>query len=290
MSAAISVGSLGGASDANALGGLALSVAAGLSTTSARALPLGIAVALGMGEDASATALGGVATATGFLDAMSNAPDPTKSSTICTALYGQAQVTDHATGKNYSSCTSVAFLFQKSQQGEGPVVYSIKNPFSLTLASPLSPLNELLSMVDALGIAAPFPASVTNILTGNVVPAFTGDLVRVTMTDSGPKFELNLTGKPEAPAAPAPVPAPVSESDVVPTVQTAAAVSTPEVTVPETSVPEASAPDTSAPEAPQETAVPVAPVDLPVTEPVTTEPTTTEPATTAPELAPAAAE
>ncbi|NLG46068.1 hypothetical protein [Gordonia sp. (in: high G+C Gram-positive bacteria)] len=202
LSGAISVGSLGATADSYGLGGLGLSIGAGLAQTSARALPGGIAVALGMGENASATALGGVAVATGFLKASINGPDPDKSSVVCTALYGTAEVTDGETGKHYASCTSVAFIFQKSQQGDGPVVYAIKNPFSLAFGSPLAPLNELLDTVSALGIEAPFPTAVTDILTGKVIPMFTSDLIRVTMTDDGPKFGTDLFGKKSTTPAP----------------------------------------------------------------------------------------
>ncbi|MBY4570864.1 hypothetical protein ACN95_12655 [Gordonia sihwensis] len=219
LSGAISVGSLGAVSDSRATGGLGLSIGAGVSETSVRALPLGVAIAMGLGENATATALGGVAVATGFLDGIANAPDPTKSSVICTALYGKAQVTDGETGKNYSSCTSVAFIFQKSQQGDGPVVYSIKNPFSLTLGSPLAPMTTLLDMVGALGIPAPFPDSVTGILTGNVIPTFSQDLIRIVMTDHGPRIETDLFAKKPAPTPPATEPSTASTATRVADVQ-----------------------------------------------------------------------
>ncbi|EGD54997.1 hypothetical protein [Gordonia neofelifaecis] len=215
LSAAISIGALGSQADSHALGGLGLAVGAGVGGASANALPAGIALAFGLGETASATALGGVAAATGVLDGVAGVPDPAQSTVICTALYGRAQVTDGETGANYSSCTSLAFLFQKSQQGEGPVVYSIKNPFSLELTAPLAPMSSLLDLVGALGVETPFPPAVTDILMGKIIPTFTQDLVRVVMTDGGPKLETDLFGKSDAPSAPAPTLASATVSDPV---------------------------------------------------------------------------
>ncbi|MGB3885348.1 hypothetical protein [Gordonia sp. (in: high G+C Gram-positive bacteria)] len=267
-SAAISVGSLGGVADSRAIGGLGLSIATGMSKTSVLALPAGIAIALGMGENASATALGGFASAVGVLDAASGASDPKLSSAICTAAYGSAQVSDGVTGENFSSCTSVAFIFQKSQQGDGPVVYAIKNPFSLTFAAPLAPLNDLLDTVAALGIAAPFPASVTDILTGKVIPSFTSDLLRVTMTDDGPKLGTDLFGQTQTQQqvpAPADV-TPVAESTVL--APEIAAAPAPEPTVVEPVVEPAPEPTVVEPVV-ESVADPV--VDAPVVEPVVEE-------------------
>ncbi|MCF8608709.1 hypothetical protein L5G28_00820 [Gordonia sp. HY285] len=115
---------------------------------------------------------------------------------MCTALYGTASVSDG--GDNLSSCTSVLFIFQQSQQGDGPVVYAVKNPFSLALASPLAELLPVIGMAEQLGLELPFPKAVTDLLGVGFMPTFTDDLIRIVMSDDGPKIETDLFGAKDA--------------------------------------------------------------------------------------------
>lgn len=187
LSGAIGIGALGAKGSADSMfGGLALAAAVGDAAADAQALPGGIALAIGLGTKASALAFGGVAAASGSLGSDAQA--------ICTAVYGTASVSDSTTGKNVSSCTSVMFIFQKSQAGDGPVVYAIKNPFSLALSNPIKILADFASVQEALGITLPIPKSVMDVLGGNIIPEFTDDLIRIVMADDGPRVESDLFG------------------------------------------------------------------------------------------------
>ncbi|MCF8570962.1 hypothetical protein L5G32_11860 [Gordonia sp. HY002] len=189
LSGAIAVGLLGGTGEADStFGGISLAAGVG-GTSTAHALPFGFATSVGIGYDTSATAFGGFASAAG------TSPLAGSAQTVCTALYATASVRN-ADG-NVSSCTSVLFIFQQSQQGDGPVVYAIKNPFSLGFTSPLA---GLLSVLEVL----PLPEEVTDLLDVGFMPVFTEDLVRVVMTDGGPTVESDLFGSKADSAATAP--------------------------------------------------------------------------------------
>ncbi|GEE00145.1 hypothetical protein nbrc107696_05910 [Gordonia spumicola] len=274
LSGAIGIGGLGGVGLAHAnLGGFALAAGIGDSKADAVALPGGIALAVGLGNNVKAVALGGVTAASGSLD------DPASVQTICTAVYGSATVTDPATGKTLSSCTSVMFVFQKSQQGDGPVVYAIKNPLSLALANPLKLLADFSSVQESMGIKLPIPKEVMNLLGGNIIPKFNDDLIRVVMTDSGPKIESDLfkglgsTGSSE----PAPV---AATADVTPAAGVATKPAAPETPAAQAPVVEAPATEAPAVETP---AVEAPAVQAPVSEaPAAEVPAAEAPASDAP--------
>ena len=188
LSGAIGIGGLGATGLAHAnLGGFALAAGIGDAQANAKALPGGIALAVGLGNDATAIALGGVAAASGN-------GDLNEAQSICTAVYGSATVTDPTTGANLSSCTSVLFIFQKSQEGDGPVVYAIKNPLSLALGDPLKVLADFSAVQESLGIELPISKEIMELLGGNIIPKFTDDLIRIVMSDDGPKIETDLFG------------------------------------------------------------------------------------------------
>ncbi|MCF8587463.1 hypothetical protein [Gordonia liuliyuniae] len=194
VSGAIAIGSLDGVGDAEStFGGVSFAAGGGSTTSSAHALPLGIATSVGFGYDTAATALGGFASAAGTSPLLAG---QSSASTVCTALYGTASVSDG--GDNLSSCTSVLFIFQQSQQGDGPVVYAVKNPFALTLTSPLAELLPVIGMAEQLGLELPFPKAVTDLLGVGFVPTFTDDLIRIVMSDDGPKIETDLFGSKDA--------------------------------------------------------------------------------------------
>ena len=190
LSGAIALG-IGGTSNATAsLGGISLAAAIG-GETNANALPLGVTVALGVGSDASATALGGFAGAFPTLNEAGDEQGPNQA--VCTALYATASYTD--AGGGTTSCTSVLFIFQQSQDADGPVVYAIKNPLSLGLTSPLGALGTLLGgFSEELGVLAGT----------SFLPVFQEDLIRIVMNDDGPTIESDLFG----PSAPEPDPEP----------------------------------------------------------------------------------
>ncbi|MCF8608708.1 hypothetical protein L5G28_00815 [Gordonia sp. HY285] len=188
LSGAIGIGGLGATGLAHAnLGGFALAAGIGDAQANAKALPGGIALAVGLGNDATAIALGGVAAASGN-------GDLNEAQSICTAVYGSATVTDPTTGANLSSCTSVLFIFQKSQEGDGPVVYAIKNPLSLALGNPLKVLADFSAVQESLGIELPISKEIMELLGANIIPKFTDDLIRIVMSDDGPKIETDLFG------------------------------------------------------------------------------------------------
>lgn len=155
----------------------------------ARSLPAGIAFAVNIGADtakSSATALGGFAAALNIADDGSWGPGGGKA--ICTALYGSASITDG--GENVSSCTSVLFLFQQYQVGDGPVVYAIKNPFDLRLHSVLT--EEASEIFGFLGGAMGMPPALIDLLGIKMIPEFGSDLIRIEMGPDGPKLGTGL--------------------------------------------------------------------------------------------------
>ncbi|GAA4671615.1 hypothetical protein [Gordonia humi] len=155
---------------------------------SANALPGGVALVFNVGYNGSATALGGYSSAVGTsfpVEGLAN------KGTVCTALYGTASLTN-LDGSNVSSCTSVLFLFQQSQQGDGPVNYSIKNPFSLRFTSPLTGLQNVVGAVDGILPEGLLPDEVVGLFDLGFQPEFTSDLIRIVMTDDGPRFETDI--------------------------------------------------------------------------------------------------
>ncbi|GEE00146.1 hypothetical protein nbrc107696_05920 [Gordonia spumicola] len=274
LSGAIALGLMQGTANANAsFGGLALATSLGAdAVANAKALPGGVAIAVGSGKNVDAVALGGITTAvSGVVD------DKDAAYAYCTALYGTASVTDDK-GKNVDNCTSVMFIFQKSQKGDGPVVYAIKNPFSAQLAAPLALLAPFLELGASLGMDLPIPAEALGLIKTGFVPYFSEDLFRVVMTDQGPKFESDLF-KPKAPAEEAPkadaapvvaakadadpaLAAAVAEEDEAPAVTTTPSADvTPVVEAPATNAPATEVPATEAPVAdePAETTAAQAP-------------------------------
>ena len=178
LSGAISLGILGNA-HSSALFGLAAAVGALGGTANADALPGGVAIAsiVGMPDGtANSTALGGITAA------IANVADP---KAVCTALYGTASVTDD--GDNVSSCTSVLFIFQQSQEGDDPVVYAIKNPLDIQLTGlmPEQVAAPILQILEALQA----PAALGDILVGNFIPYFGSDIVNIQFVDGVPRSE-----------------------------------------------------------------------------------------------------
>lgn len=180
----------GAVSDAHASpGGVAVAFSFG-GDTSARALPLGIALVsdVALGGSSSATALGGVALAqnAGFND-----PDETfgrGAKTVCTALHAEASVSNE--GEHSSSCKSVLFIFQQSQEGDGPVVYAIKNPLDigfngLVNATAAKLLTDVIGMMQGSAIFG-------DVLGLKLVPEFQSDLIWIEMGPKGPKVGTGL--------------------------------------------------------------------------------------------------
>ncbi|GAA3958870.1 hypothetical protein [Gordonia caeni] len=190
LSGAIAIGVGGEANATASLGSVSLAAAIG-GDANGNALPLGVTAVVAVGGDASATALGGFAGAFPTLNEEGDEQGPNRA--VCTALYATASYTDTAGAT--TSCTSVLFIFQQSQDADGPVVYAIKNPLSLGLASPLGALESLLELFDEdlAGLAG----------TG-FLPVFEEDLIRIVMNDDGPTIESDLFG----PGAPEPEPEP----------------------------------------------------------------------------------
>lgn len=185
LSGAIALAIAGEANATASLGGVAAAINVGNSTATSNALPLGVTAVMASSGDASATALGGFAGAFPTLVGALQGPDQA----ICTALYGTASI-DGASGT--TSCTSVLFIFQRSQTAGGPVVYAVKNPLSLGLASPLQNLAPLAAIpgMEILGDLAGL----------EFLPVFQDDLIRIVMNDDGPTVETDLFGSstPEA--------------------------------------------------------------------------------------------
>ncbi|WLP92724.1 hypothetical protein [Gordonia sp. NB41Y] len=189
VSGAIAIAGLGGISNADAnLLGLALALTAGPGTANATALPGGIVIVDVLGDlipiggtvTAEATALGGIASA------LWNPIDGGQA--ICTAVYATASVSRG--GNNIDSCTSVLFIFQKYQHGDGPEVYAIKNPFSVVLVSPLS--DSLAGSIAAIAEALGIPEDVAALLAGQFIPKFDQDLIRVSFGPDGPDIGTDL--------------------------------------------------------------------------------------------------
>ena len=227
LAAAIAVAAAGGIANADALFGVSVASAVGRPATqielwplpsvgsprvensaNARSLPLGIAIAnssitlseLATGtvanvpqHRASTVALGGITSAYRAVDGSQGA--------VCTALYGEARVHKQTldddgnvvSSQRTNSCTSVLFIFQKQQNvGEhgGFEVYAIKNPFDVGLVSPFG--DDIAGFLsDVTGEAFELGA-LNDLLAGRFVPEFQSDIIRVVMTDDGPKLETDL--------------------------------------------------------------------------------------------------
>ena len=178
LSGALSIGfSAPAVADASPLG-IAIAQALNGGAADATALPLGIAIASNFGTDiVSATALGGVASATNAR------PFTNNPKAICTALYGSASVTSN-TGANLDSCTSILFIFQKSEGADGTVAYAIKNPLDIGLHAMLPETARTFFQAVA-GNALGLPDDVVELLFTSIIPEFRSDIVRIAVTESG---------------------------------------------------------------------------------------------------------
>ncbi|WP_440712691.1 hypothetical protein [Gordonia sp. FQ] len=181
-SAATSHAHFGSLSTALAFGGEAV----------AHSLPAGVALAATVGAEdvtATATALGGIAAALNVSDDGQQTFGPASNQAVCTALYATASVTQG--GDNVNSCTGVLFIFQKSQVGDGPVVYAIKNPLDLKLTGILPP--ETVSIFSMLTSGMGMPDALSDILGLKIIPAFGSDLIRIEMGADGPKIGTGIS-------------------------------------------------------------------------------------------------
>lgn len=177
LSAAIAAGGMGSTANAFALMGVAAAAGVFGGDADASAWPGGIALAVSAnGAKASARALGGIAMASSAADRV-----------VCTAVFATATVSG---GSNSSTCTSLLFLFERYQVGDGPVSYAIKNPLSFGLVSPVSgdaDLSAVRSLLDALGAG-----SVLDVATAGLIPAFRSDLIRLELHDDGVRLRTDL--------------------------------------------------------------------------------------------------
>ncbi|MFZ2510555.1 MAG: hypothetical protein WAW85_05625, partial [Gordonia sp. (in: high G+C Gram-positive bacteria)] len=191
FSIAIAGGAFGGTANSHAnLFGLAAAIASGSSAVAnARALPGGIAIvyAPGAGQTGSATAFGGLATAT--------ATGGDDAYVTCSAVYATSSITTGtgAAKRNVRSCTSVLFLLQRSQEGDGPVVYALMNPLSLRLASPLGDPSRLDGLIGVIERVAPIlgisvPDNLADTLGTRFIPHMRSDIVRVSVGADGWKI------------------------------------------------------------------------------------------------------
>jgi hypothetical protein len=188
-SIAVSAATGAGTAYANGLLGVGVSLAVGgvgANSATTNALPGGIAIASSnhplSGRNARATALLGISSATATADPNDGA--------VCTALYGSAQVTDRS-GANIDSCTSVGFLFQRYQEGDGPVWFAVKNPFSVRLIAPIG--DGLTGLIDSVGDLVDLPPAVGEVLGSSFVPEFQRDLIRVSFSN-GLHFGTDIFG------------------------------------------------------------------------------------------------
>lgn len=226
LAAAVAVAATGGIASADSLFGVSIASAIGRPATQAgigpwalgsprvensakaKSLPAGIAIAnssLTVGElfsgllqnvpqhRTSAVALGGVAAAYRSFDGSQGA--------VCTALYGEARVRketlnnagDVTSSQRTNSCTSVLFIFQKQQnvdQHDGFVVYAIKNPLDIGLVSPFG--DNIADLFSEIGGSLFDLGPLNDVLAGKFVPEFQSDIVRIVMTDDGPKLDSDL--------------------------------------------------------------------------------------------------
>ncbi|MCK0439334.1 hypothetical protein MUG78_07645 [Gordonia alkaliphila] len=194
MAGAVAIAAMGGVANADALFGGALATAISVplitkNSATAKALPMGFAIAnsahLLKGADVSATALGGIASASSAIDGSQDA--------VCTAVYAQASVTDSKNGKNIESCTSVLFIFQQYQEGDGPVWYAIKNPLDVNQVSPFGDnIADLLAKVGKLVTGGALPDPIVEAMAGKFVPELKGSIVRVSFQDGMAVFATDL--------------------------------------------------------------------------------------------------
>ncbi|GEE00246.1 hypothetical protein nbrc107696_06920 [Gordonia spumicola] len=191
FAAAITAATGPGVATSSALLGIGVSLAIGVpivapNRADTNALPGGIAIASAnhplAGRTADATALLGIASATATAD-----PDD---GAVCTALYGTARVADR-NGANIDSCTSVGFMFQRRQQNDGPVWYSVKDPTSVRAVAPIG--DGLTDLIGAVGNVVDIPPAAVDVLSAAFVPEFTRDIVRVSF-DDGFRIGTDLLG------------------------------------------------------------------------------------------------
>lgn len=226
LAGAVAVAATGGIANADALFGVGVASAIGRPATqidlvvvdigaprvensaSARALPLGIAIAnssVTLGEvvtgaitnvpqwRASTVALGGITAAYRAVDGSQGA--------VCTAAYGEARVHKQTLdddgnvtdSQRTNSCTSVLFIFQKQQnvgKHGGFEVYAIKNPFDIGLVSPYG--DDIADLISGISGGIVDLGPLNDVLAGKFVPEFQSDIIRIVMDPAGPKVETDL--------------------------------------------------------------------------------------------------
>lgn len=172
LSGAVAVGALGGDGYAESLVGLAIGVGAldRGAVGDANALPGGLAIAISSERNvtAAATALGGFALASNTGNVADRA--------ICTAVYATADL------GNGNTCTSILFLFQQYETGDGTTHYAIKNPLSLRFSQPVTGgvSDSFAQLLEGLGLEA-----VGTVAGLRMIPEFRRDLIRVSVADDG---------------------------------------------------------------------------------------------------------
>lgn len=205
LSGAIALAATGGTANANAnIFGAALATAIGANvieipgipgvkpSATADALPAGVAITIVAlnGDQARSKALGGIAMATSNpLDVLAT-PETGGAQAVCTAVYAEASVQSQ-NGDNKSSCTGVLFIFQQYQKGaDGPIWYAIKNPFDVNLLSPMSATltGGISTVLQLLGL----PEIAADALSGQFVPEFGSDIIRISFDGGTPQIETDL--------------------------------------------------------------------------------------------------
>lgn len=117
-------------------------------------------------------------------------PETQGAQAVCTAVYAEASV-KASNGDNKASCTGVLFIFQQYQNGkDGDVWYAIKNPLDIGLVSPVSATlaGGISTVLQAMGM----PEILADAMSGQFVPKFGSDIVRVSFNGGTPKVETDL--------------------------------------------------------------------------------------------------
>lgn len=184
LSLGVAAGLLGGKASANATV-LGASVAVATVTgarAEATALPAALAfsTADARGRTTTTTAFGGVTSA-------SSGKGPGNGA-ICTAAFGTAEV---RSGNSVTdSCTSVGFLFQRTQHDDGPIALSVKNPLDVSLVNPFG--ESLGDLIGVVGSVVDVPDAVHDLLGARMVPRLNSDVVRVVMDPARPRLETDI--------------------------------------------------------------------------------------------------
>lgn len=205
LSGAIALASTGGTANSTAtIFGAALATAVGANvaeipgvpgikpSATADALPGGVAITIVAlnGDQAKSKALGGIAMATSNpLDVLAT-PETGGAQAVCTAIYAEASVKAQ-NGDNKSSCQGVLFILQRYQKGaDGPTWYAIKNPLDVNLLSPMSATltDGISTVLQIIGL----PEVVADALSGQFVPEFGSDIIRISFDGDSPQIETDL--------------------------------------------------------------------------------------------------